>query len=420
MPNRCVDEVPKYLYTLYGNVIDDDLQRLAECGVSEYGTEGPTYLPDYGEVRLPSLEGAASSDRALVEQLRENDMDDIRWMLKRLQPYQRQKLDDHLDAVAPPVFRNQNDRRDWASQLNDASSDRLRGFLDWNAQRTFAINQDSQVQEELALRKRSYQTSVAEAVKNKYLLPSALSAVELVEDVPVVVGDIFTVQLRGIHGVYHQREHAVVITEDAPPSVYDHEMNHAALGRLPGRWNEVMTTHVQMVLHAGEPDLLDPCLRKESDQSYAVARLAAATALRGGHTTISPVVAIEDYCEMGTRETDAPNLREALMCSYNGVDVMQSMENWHSDHTEVLQKAYPNVPAATIKSSSDTYTLLNMTALSAFVRGAPATTVIQYLQNLAAQAVARSNAGDSAVHPKDEMEAFSYVRAVQNLEQIFS
>lgn len=412
--------IPRRLYVYYSDIVTDDASRLEECGVAEFGTEGPEYLPEEGKIKLPALAGADPDKIGEVNELRENDIHDFRQRLHALSPSNRRMLDAHLDEVAPPVFRDKSDRRDWASQLHEASSDRLRGFLDWNAKRTFAINADPEVQAEIKERRNHYKQLIGRAIMLRRLPEHAEGALAAAGHVPILVGDIFTVQMCNRGGVYHPKENVVVIGEREPPRLVEHELNHAVLGSLPGVFNEAFTTHAQQVLHFGQPDVLMPKDRTVANMlDYGLRRTVSAAILHGGAIDVPPSMGLSAYCEKEIKGPATIMLENVLAESYYGVDIVQTVQTWQDGNSQALQDTFPHIPHTVINDANDHYALINLAALSDILHGKPIENALASLRKQAD--LAAGCAPDMVADPQctgDYLMAHNFRRAVKEFEKI--
>src|SRR3712207_4933213 len=91
--------VPANVYTLYPDMVGDDVSRLAEHGLSTEQTGMSEYDDTTGELRLPSIEGAPFQAVQSIELQRVDDVDNVRAYFNNLTPFARGVINKKLGEV---------------------------------------------------------------------------------------------------------------------------------------------------------------------------------------------------------------------------------------------------------------------------------------------------------------------------------
>lgn len=309
---------------------------------------------------------------AIEPHLQTDEIDVARTYFRGLRPSQRRTLATYIAANAPDEFKSDG-AADWAEHLAEASDDQLGAFLDWNAAHTVAVNADPAVQTEIAVRRNRYKQLLQHAIIRRKLPDTAEGAIDRADLVPIVIGDVFSTELRSMNGFHVPQTGVVVLKQTASAATFEHEMNHAALGKLPSIFNEAFTTHIQAVLHTGAPDVLNPYDRADNNQSMVTQRALSAAVLSGGLDTVPASEGIASYCENDAAGPVTNALRDRLRASYRGIDILKTIDHWYAYNFVASWEECPDIPIAELAEEQDEmgdmFATACLAALAATLRG---------------------------------------------------
>lgn len=203
-----------------------------------------------------------------------------------------------LELVKAAGGRKEANWRHWLTE--GATDDQLLEFLYWNYEATLTIQNDPQVRMEIACQKASYKIAIERGVKEEWLHPDAVWAIDDMDSAHIYIGDPFDTHFRDMTG-YHLRDAddwVVVAGERFNAAwrsgvlanlrkVSKHELNHLSLGELPFWWlNEAATEHIARSLEEGQPDRLHPHERDKVGAIYDTERMLMDHLLNAGKSKI--------------------------------------------------------------------------------------------------------------------------------------
>jgi hypothetical protein len=176
--------------------------------------------------------------------------------------------------------------RQWMAE--EATDDQLTNFLQWHTHMIDVQQTNPEAQKKFEATREEYKKDVAKGIEGGWLHTDAELAIQKVDAVRVVVGDVFDTIMQE-RGGYHirQSDHVVVALgkgeTEAEQSValqinadhaLKHEFNHAALGQYENhRWlDEALTEHIAEVFKDGSVEIIDPN-KRPNQGTYADERL---------------------------------------------------------------------------------------------------------------------------------------------------
>lgn len=372
-----LEGVSNHVFNLYGDIITDDTRRLAEYGLHDAAEAGPNFRAETGEICLPKIEQVDQDIAHTIFELREGDIEDVRSFFVKLKPAEREFVDKYLEDVAPQVFKDSADKRDWATQLGEASTDRLLGFIYWNAAQTATLNQDPTVRADMAAQRRQYKQLISQSIRNGDLPASSEAALDRTDAVPIVVGDVFSTFMLGVVGLYKPFEDVIVVSENAHPDEVFHELNHAALGKLPGNLlNEAYTTHALEVMKHGQPNSIFPNYRPVDSGIYSVKRATMAQAQENGRAGIPSSFGLEAYCEYDTNGRATIGFLGALAAANGDINVAVTADKWYAEAYKTASLAFPHLDSGYFRYAGDVYVQAGIKAVGLITRGGTSETLI--------------------------------------------
>lgn len=234
--------------------------------------------------------------------------------LRRLKPDQSERFDEICDASVPEVLRDAKaGDTSWQAWLVEGATDeQLLEYVSWHVASIEEQQHDPAIRAEVASQRERFRETFLRGVEEGWLHTGAASAIDMIDETKVFIGDIFQTWLAGRRGE-HLRGRGEIIIAGADaipvPGVYEatrllikrigrHELTHV-MGNLGARWlNEATTEHIAQALEHGELEELDPDNRPEDDDPiYVGERKLLRYVLQEGRERIPVELATLAYTE---------------------------------------------------------------------------------------------------------------------------
>lgn len=255
--------------------------------------------------------------------------------LRRLSPDQSERFDEICDASVPEALLTAKAAdASWQAWLVEGATDeQLLEYVRWHVTSIEEQQHDPAIRAEVALQRERFRETFLRGVEEGWLHTGAASAIDMIDETKVYIGDVFQTWLAGTRGE-HLRGRGEIIIAGANaipvPGVYEatrllikrisrHELMHV-MGKLGVRWlNEATTEHIAQVLEHGELEELDPDNRPEDDEPiYAGERKLLRYVLQEGREIIPVELATLAYTEHHLASKDAfYKFRDAVDRSWN-------------------------------------------------------------------------------------------------------
>jgi hypothetical protein len=254
----------------------------------------------------------------------------------------REQLNDYLRRETPALFQEDYrrwvkgqgadaikrgvDRVEWLSQTSD---ELLVNFLQWHNDRTEKMNADPAFQQQVREKKEGFKAAIMAdmARGDDGLPPEAAQALQKVDGVRIIAGDIFDMSMKSLLGQYRPGRNQIIVGEDFDDETFDHEMRHATLGRFRNElMNEALTEHTMLASRNGDYQTMDPDLR-EDEGAYAGYRRANSAILNSGISPVPFSKQLAAYIEGDDGGPKSTEFRQELNDAYGGIDVMRFVED---------------------------------------------------------------------------------------------
>lgn len=403
-----LQEVPKPAYpelTTGSDRAPDGLLATAEAGLAARGT-------------LQARRQARAEERA-------QDIEPYRAYFNHLAPWQREELNAHMEGAAPPIFRSNYEGSDWAAHLAEAPPEQLVNVVQWSADRTMVLNQYPYNQTQIVAARDAYKAKVARAVKAGGLPEAALDTLAKVDEVPVIIGDIFDVELKGRSAYYQPSVNGIALGAQRGLRSFDHEMCHAALGRFPAPlFDEAVNEHITLGLQNGDFTTINPS-RRQDEGSYRWKRYMTAQMAEAGVKPVDPSLYTRAYLEKKSNGPAATELVEQTAEAFPGTDDMWTYAAQRSAaHTKLVHERFPEALPSDKLEMGDMYTALSISALGSLKRHMPTRVIREFLDDYADKyhrllVEAEDGKRPLSVRQRDNlaMEVFTTRRVAQDFEQ---
>ncbi|HET7673684.1 MAG TPA: hypothetical protein VFK11_04200 [Candidatus Saccharimonadales bacterium] len=235
---------------------------------------------------MPHFEDDIKLWRAVDEtfsKIVENDLPGTRKSIADIEPDNIDFFDEYCEKTLPPYLRKVKAEsaggNTWHSWLTEQADDeQLMNFLQWNIYFTEQQQLDAEANHEIESEREEYKEGIRRGIEEGWLHDDALFAIDQVDNIAVVIGDVFDTQLKD-RGGYHTRSTKFIVIGGATnlpaPGDYGslymnikrtakHEFNHAVLGEFGHRWiNEALTEHIASVMKYGQLERVAPNSRRD-------------------------------------------------------------------------------------------------------------------------------------------------------------
>lgn len=144
----------------------------------------------------------------------------------------------------------------WADWLSaDANNDMLLNFLQWHNFSLAETQQTPEIQAKITEQKQAYSAAIKQALNSHHLPWPAAESLVTLEDIEVLVGDVFDTSMNHLGGYHIYNSNYIVLAENNIEQAGMHEFNHAVLGNITYSWlDEALTEHIAMSLKHGKFD----------------------------------------------------------------------------------------------------------------------------------------------------------------------
>lgn len=303
------------------------------------------------------------------------DVEPYRAYFRGMKSWQRTCLNNYMDNADTPYFEPQKGS-DWAAYLADeAPSARVVNFVQWQADLTVAYNDNPPNQAHIAACRETYKDKVKRAVEAGWLPEMALECIPAVDTIPVVIGDVFDVELAG-RGAYCDRPvPRVVIGQISGLQSFDHEMSHAVIGDFfEPQLVDCVNTTIELGLQDGD-FTLNPYRRTDNNDKYFWKRHLGAAIGASGIVPIEDSLFIEAAIEPDADGDANTEMRTKATEAYPGTDIWAYSAKLAGRHQKEVAEQFPDDYPYLHKSAGDMYAGYSVGLLGAEKRHVPISTL---------------------------------------------
>ncbi len=342
------------MYWLSNLVVDLEKQRIARANKLGIEATGAFLDENSSKLEVENSDITADKEEHKLETLRDIFLDKVRNKLAGLTDSKRQRLDSYLDKSAPKSLyalnREDTDYENlesgsisWTTWLSkDSTNDQLLKFLDWHIDTLEQQQNSEQVERLITQQRKEYKKGVKKGVREGWLHKDAAMAATKVDNVHILVGDIFDTILEDNGGYVITGSNVVVISPGvgATPKSRErnfmrkifaglkHELNHKNFGFMAYRWlDEALAEHVSQSLKNGSPEELLPFNRPKDPGIYKEERSLLHGLLNYGNKKIPVSVATRAYSDpRGTKGKSYKVFSQLLDESWGSTNVLDQVQ----------------------------------------------------------------------------------------------
>jgi hypothetical protein len=284
---------------------------------------------------------AARVQRKVQERMLEisdQRLDAARQQLINLAPEDRAKFNDYFDDHAPDglyaIWQNWQKKtaikddagkvikkdEDKVNMLIHAPKETLLNFLQWHNDHVESVNNDPQLLARIAASREQFKESGRRLFGRQPFGRELLTKLDIVDQQPIAVGDVFDIQLRERFGHYIPSREMLVVGEDYDDETFDHELLHV-LGWFDEQdMNEAMAEHLALVWQSGYLYTIDPDQRLDDGVYFGRRKLLAARQRSGIGPNLLPQ-AVDAFFEADPGGSKMRAYEAAETAAFGGIRV---------------------------------------------------------------------------------------------------
>ncbi len=291
-------------------------------------------------------------------------------------------LDQLLPPIVPAHLHPTETKIPWARHLAAADNDTTVAFWRWNNQFVCDRNNDPTVRSTLEEQDMLYANYVRTAVDNHDLPASALNQLPKVATTPVVIGDVFDVDLRGGVAYYSSVLGRIIIGHRATLHDLYHEKTHVT-GSFPYKpLDEAVVEDMTHGLTSGNFDTVDPTDRIPAG-TYKNKRYLRYSVMVSGIAPIENRLFFEAHFDPTPHGSAMQKLAEQAKAAFPAVDIWRYVTDTLTDQSLDLAHHFPQADHNQVLDISDWYAASAVYGLGALARGEPATDILKSLEETA-------------------------------------
>lgn len=286
-----------------------------------------------------------------------------------LAPWQHEIFNGYMDTNAPSTIRGLQRVGDWATHYAMAPDNQLDSLFEWNRAYTIGLNEVPSNMGAIATARNEYVEKIETAVAAGGLPEQALEAIPKVPQVPVAIGTVFDVEMKGCKAYYSPTKHEIVLGQVSGLGCFDHEMGHAVLGRFPNPLlDEAVNHHMTLGLRNGDFTTVNPFQRTYDDKVYTWKRYLGTQMMESGVKPVEPSLYIGSSVENDVRGPATAKMYHQTVDAFPGIDIWGFTYDRAATHAQVVHERFPEVSGSDKWEMGDMYAALSVRALGGIKR----------------------------------------------------